>query len=122
MSMLSFLHQISLSQAKDSIQAELTKKINDLTNSLRSSKSQLTSVVAEKTQLKRTCDNIEKTFQAKIADVKAQAAPLERRYQELTKALVNAKEMETAATKESREQCAIAKEVLNIYSKFTSII
>lgn len=74
-------------------------------------------MVAEKAQLKRTCENIEKSFQAKIADVKAQSAPLERRYQELTKVLVNAKEMETAATKESKEQATIAKEVEQLFTK-----
>jgi len=89
--------------------------VTDLTAALKSCKAQLTSVVAEKVQLKKSSENIEKTFQAKIAEVKAQSAPLERRYQEVTRALVNAKELETAASKESQEQVKIAKDVRTLF-------
>lgn len=106
-----------ITKAKEALEKELTKKIEDLTNALKATKTQLTSVVAEKLQLKKTHENLEKNFQAKVADVRAQAAPLEKRYQDLTKALVHAKEMETAATNESKEQCKIAKEAQDKYER-----
>ena len=115
--LLSFF--LSPNKSNQAIQDKASKEISELTSTLRSTKSQLTSVVAEKLQLKRSAETIERSFQAKINDIKAQSAPLERRYQEVTRALVNAKELETAATKESQEQSKIAKDVrLSIFGVF----
>ena len=72
-------------------------------------------MVAEKLQMKRSKDAMEKSLQAKILEIRQQSMPLERRYQEVTRALVNAKELETAAKKESQEQCAIAKTVCSVF-------
>ena len=78
---------------------------------IKSLKSRIGSVVAEKIQMKKSSDKAEKTYQYTISDLRGQMAPLERRFQEVTRALVHAKELETSAIKESQTQVEIAKEV-----------
>ena len=61
--------------------------------------------------MKKSADKAEKTYEFTISDLRGQMAPLERRFQEVTHALVHAKELETSALKESQVQAEIAKQV-----------
>ena len=91
-------------------------KIKVANDTIENSKKQIEILIAEKTQLKKTLSEADKTHQYQLSELRNQMAPLERRFQEVTRALVNAKELEESAVKEAQAQASIAKEVCVLYS------
>lgn len=94
---------------------EFEKKLSESNETVKSLNSRIASVVAEKVQMRKSSEQMEKKYQSIISELRTQSAPLERRFQEVTRALVHAKEMETAAVKESHVQAELAKEVWNYF-------
>merc|ERR1712096_163750 len=62
-------------------------------------------------------EEMERNHQNTILDLRNQMAPLERRLQEVTRALVQAKENEAEAVKEAQEQAKIGKDAQEKYEK-----
>ena len=85
--------------------------MSDSNASIQNYKKQLAGVLAIKNQIKHAADEAEKNYLAQIAELKQANAPLERGLQEVTKALVQAKELESSAVKEAQTQVNVAKEV-----------
>ena len=61
--------------------------------------------------MRRSQEDQQRNHTSTVNDLRNQIAPLERRLQEVTRALVQAKENETEAVKQAQEQAKIGKEV-----------
>ncbi|XP_057291201.1 nucleoprotein TPR-like isoform X3 [Hydractinia symbiolongicarpus] len=96
---------------------EFEKKLSESNETVKSLNSRIASVVAEKVQMRKSSEQMEKKYQLIVSELRTQSAPLERRFQEVTRALVHAKEMETAAVKESHVQAELAKETQEKYER-----
>jgi len=106
-----------LTKAKETQAKDSDKKLKDLQKSIDNYKKQLAGILVIKNQIKNSADESERKYQAQIAELRQGTAPLERRLQEVTRALVQAKELETAATKESKIQVEIAREAQDKYER-----
>ena len=63
------------------------------------------------TSLKKNSEDIQRNHTSTVTDLRNQIAPLERRLQEVTRALVQAKENEQEAVRQAQQQAKIGKEV-----------
>ncbi|XP_065676121.1 nucleoprotein TPR-like isoform X1 [Hydra vulgaris] len=107
----------TLANLKDSIEADLQSKIKIANEAIENFKKQVEALTAEKIHLNKKISEADKAHQFQVSELRNQMAPLERRFQEVTRALVNAKELEESAVKEAQTQAAIAKEAQDKYER-----
>ena len=106
-----------LTKANEDLKKAKEKELKGKQTEITDLKTRLSNVVNEKNTLKRNYMDTERQLQSTISDLKTQMAPMDRKYQEVQKALVQAKELETNAVRTSQEQSDIAKESQEKYER-----
>ncbi|XP_065676170.1 nucleoprotein TPR-like isoform X2 [Hydra vulgaris] len=107
----------TLANFKDSIDADLHSKVKLANETIENFKKQVETLTAEKIQLNKKISEVDKTHQFQVSELRNQMAPLEQRFQEVTRALVNAKELEESAVKEAQNQAVLGKEAQDKYER-----